>query len=490
MGRKSPLFMRFQSGYNMRFASLEELQKSNRIPTVSGGLSVLSFVASTLGLDLFASLTGKTDAQAKKDFLNRFGTLKTHGIANSLSEYVMYPDEPQGYITTVGLTGRKSFGYAGRGVDMFDRKKTYLPAIGESVERWAVANYDPHDSIRSSNANLKKPKLDIFSFAGFSEEKRRDSRFPLRITNDTIFRWVRGRSLIDGKKTYIPLQTISFVPSREKNREPLISFEITTGAAAGKTYEDAVLGGLFEVIERDAFMIHWLNQTTPDQIDLSTVPDVRVRKMIDIAHRYRLELYPLYLLTDAPAHTVACVCLDRSGIGPAVTIGMSTHLSLIEATYKSVAEVLATRSPSRRRVEQNKDEIPKKEDVGHLSRLFYWSRPEKIRDITPWISGVKKPFSTFPMYRDTGTSKEKLNYLLEFFKHEHYTVVAKEILPRRLRRKFKMTVVFVKVPEFQPLFVDERFACTNGKRLIEVPKKFNWNMRTPGGTCTEPHPFL
>jgi ribosomal protein S12 methylthiotransferase accessory factor len=482
----------------MKYALIKDLLQNRPktdFSTTGAGLSVLSYIASALSIDLFAAVKDSPEESAREDFLSRFARLKQYGIATETGEYPMYPDEPQGFITTVKLSQRRSFGYAGRGVDMFERAATYMPAIGESVERWATAFFvpPPREVIETSYAELKKPKVDIFSFAGFSEEKRREKPFghSLVFSADTVFEWVPARSLLDNSEVYVPLQTVSFAPMRRKEgREPLIAPAITTGAAAGGTHTDAVLGGLLEIIERDAFMIHWLNQTTPDRIDLSTVPDERVRRLIDVAARYRLELYPLHLRTDAPAHTVACVCIDRSGVGPAVTIGMSAHLSLAEAIYKGVGEVLATRSPSRRRVEQNKSGIPDKAHAGHLSRLFYWSPLEKIHDISPWISGPIKPFHTFPKYKEDGTTKEKLVNLLEFFRKEQYVVVVKEILPKHLQRKFGMTVVFVKVPEFQPLFVDEPFACTRGKRLTDIPKKLNMKTRTPGGSCTEPHPFL
>jgi len=66
-------------------------------------------------------------------------------------------------------------------------------------------------------------------------------------------------------------------------------------------------------------------------------------------------------------------------------------------------------------------------------------------------------------------------------------VIYVDLTPSNLKNK-KIYVVKVLVPEFQPLYLDERFPYWEGKRLKEIPQKLRF---IPCKNINKfPHPFL
>jgi ribosomal protein S12 methylthiotransferase accessory factor len=63
-------------------------------------------------------------------------------------------------------------------------------------------------------------------------------------------------------------------PFREQG-EQTIGPSISTGQAAAASTEAALLGGLCEVIERDAFSIAWLNRLSMPEVQIDSDPVLR-----------------------------------------------------------------------------------------------------------------------------------------------------------------------------------------------------------------------
>ncbi|MBI1999077.1 MAG: YcaO-like family protein [Parcubacteria group bacterium] len=441
------------------------------------------------------------DAPDRWRFEERFRTLKASGIATSFRfQKYGYPDEPRGFITHIDISGaeEKQLGYSGAGLDIFDRNKTFLPALGEAVERWALNTVPAQKTLkRSSFGALGDAALDIFSFAGFSDEQRRKGhpRFHLSFTKDTPFAWTRGFSLTQKKPLWLPLQLVSLkyahdLPAPQKE-EPLLAPIISTGAAAGPDLASAILNGILEVIERDAFMVYWLNSLAPERIDIATIPDERFKKMRTIAERYNLEAYLMDLRTDTPVHTLCAVLLDRTGIGPGVVLSSATSADFKEAAYKSLSNALTARAARRKLYDIYRDIVPEKaEDLRYRSRLVFWCMPEHISRIEFFLAGAVKTYDELTWahpFRTHGTPHRDLTHLMQFFFKEKYEVAYAEILPEALKRRTGMCVVSVKIPAFQPVYLDESLPAFSGARLREVPSKIG---RKPAERVnTFPHPF-
>jgi len=432
-------------------------------------------------------------------------TLKKVGIVRSFVDVdLLYPDEPRGHIIRIVINGRGGIGYKGSGRNMLDKQKAVQAAVGEGVERWSLSNYHPssRECIESSFKNLRHKKLDIFSIAGFSDtlRKKDHSEFNLYFDETTPFRWVKAHSLTDDEIIYVPLQLVSFRRCYEMSKkhggkhpdpEPLLAPMTSNGAAAGKTLEEAVLHGLLEVVERDAFIIHWLNTITPERIDINTIPDERVQALATIAERYNLEAYLIYLRTDVPVHTVMCMLLDKTGIGPAVYIDAKSGFQLSELVCAILSSALASRQGGRKFMDLNMPLFHFKNhtSIKHKERLLYWYQKERIQNVLFWTRGDAKNYTDFPNYAASMKSTaEQIAALLAFFKKQKYAVFYKEILRESIKKKLNgMTAVMVKAPQLQPLHLDESLPAFAGARIREVPRKMGIMPRAHPNTF--PHPF-
>lgn len=434
--------------------------------------------------------------------------LKDLGFVSSFYEYKQeYSDEPNGRTMFVRLAGSKRLGYVGRGSDITDRKKIVWPALGEAVERYSLQHFttSPINILKSSIKDLNRPKVDVLAMAGFSTEERtrRHPDFNLSLNADSVLGWVAANKVLTGEEIWAPMQLFSFdyliknagligegddTIARE-DKEPLLRAPISTGAAAGQTLDQAILSGLLEIIERDAFIIYWLNQMVAKRINLKSFQEERFSTLLKIAEEYKLEPYALYLQTDAPVHTVCSIVIDRTGFGPAVLVGASSGFDLGDVTYKAFSESLSNRDPMRGFMERNLDRLDKGSKniyhMDHEGRILHWFQSSAIKDIEHFISGKEVSASSLPYYE---ASSKPLNSLVGFMHEKDYTVIFKDITSPVLKSIIEgVKVAMVVVPEMQPLYLEESLRETGGRRLQEIPELLGKSI--DASFCNIPHPF-
>jgi ribosomal protein S12 methylthiotransferase accessory factor len=266
----------------------------------------------------------------------------------------------------------------------------------------------------------------------------------------------------------------------------------SSGAAAHVTLESAVLNGLLEAIERDAFMISWVNRLPPPLIDPESVKDERLLKVFGDLRRYGLEWSLLLLPSDIPVYTVCCVIKDRNGAGPAVSLGADSEFKFEDAALSAITEALAVHSSVRLNREKYAREgkgLPQDPiTLGRDERLLWWSTPEKINDIAFFADAGRKIGSDeLPSYPNPKTAREKLDFLVKILKQKNLDVSYAEILERGRAEKLNLRVVMTVVPGLQPLHLVERFPYFWGERMSAVPKLFGYEPAKEPNRL--PHPF-
>lgn len=141
----------------------------------------------------------------------------------------------------------------------------------------------------------------------------------------------------------MPAQLV-YVPYSYQHDEPLLRFPISTGAATGVSLDDALYRGICEVVERDAFMITYLNKIVSPQVNLFSIKDKTIYDIANIFKRYKLELVILNLTTDLQIPVFAAVTLDRTGLGPAVSVGLKAGFNIKETIIGAIEESLMVRT--------------------------------------------------------------------------------------------------------------------------------------------------
>ena len=412
-----------------------------------------------------------------------------------------YPDEPPFHVALVKNKFnddiKRGFGYDGTGFSFFSKDRALWAGIGEAIERRSISHFSPEkgDYLDSTLEKLGSDALTIdpVAFPGISPEIRRAEGYPnhrLAFSQKDKFRFVRGYSVTDEKLIWIPLQLVSF-RHHQDFEEPLLRSIVSSGAATHITKEKALLGGILELIERDAFMISWLNELSPEYLELDE-NDSELKEVVSLFKRYRIEYHAVRLSTDfAGVHVVVGIAIDRSGVGPAVCIGASAKFDLKEAILAAFTEMAASRYFIRMAYETAKKEkidlnFPNRKEIGRDERLLYWCVPERIPKIDFFLKGVRHPFREYAK-SSTLSTKQQLIALIEQFREKKLELAYVETTPPSARKELGLTTLFITAPQLQPLFLKEYPKHTWGERLFSVPKKLGLSPRQKA--FTEIHPF-
>src|SRR5436190_3960649 len=194
------------------------------------------------------------------------------GIVRGLSETLAAPGE----LRLVGIgcelaDGGPTIGTpleSYTGSEHWSRDLAEAAAIGEALERYS-GSYVPHERIIVTSASeLGGAAVDPERFALFSHAQYRDPAFPFRrFERDMAVGWVEGFSVPGGARAYLPAQLVFMPWQRRDGEEVRVGHATSSGLACGATLEEAILTGLLELVERDAFMLAWHNRLSLPLLD-------------------------------------------------------------------------------------------------------------------------------------------------------------------------------------------------------------------------------
>jgi ribosomal protein S12 methylthiotransferase accessory factor len=226
----------------------------------------------------------------------------------------------------------------GTGGSYYDLEGACARAVYESLERYAASFSEANGLLlaeaRSGGPFLWGDKLPLY--ADFQYEQ---PGFPFRrLRDDSKIHWCEGRSLVSGKLWYAPacLIPVPFYPMTEdENLGPTTS----VGMSAADSWPRACLTSLFEVCEREAFMILWMNRLSMPRLVPApgSALEVELRTLLAGTNA---KLTFVNMTSDLGVPTVLAV-LERPLFGkPLVTMGASAKTTLAQAARKATLEAL------------------------------------------------------------------------------------------------------------------------------------------------------
>jgi ribosomal protein S12 methylthiotransferase accessory factor len=130
---------------------------------------------------------------------------------------------------------------------------------------------------------------------------------------DTAYRWVPAYSWRQKREVLVPEQIVYYdLPLEAAEPAERFVIETSNGCALGSSYAEAALFGLFEVIERDAYLTSWYGRFAPVRLDLADYPDRYVQALVARMEGVGLEVHLFDIGVGLPVPTVACVAIDPS----------------------------------------------------------------------------------------------------------------------------------------------------------------------------------
>lgn len=373
------------------------------------------------------------------------------------------------------------------------RDEALAATIGEALERYCSNFYNREEFIVSSYEDLSHKAVAPRNFILFSEQQYAEAAFPFQpLTEASRVAWAWSYSLVHGTPTLVPA-CFAYLPYTFLKGEAIIGPSISTGLACASTLEEAILSGIYECIERDAFTIMWLNRLAMPVVDITDadVPAGRLfREKFALSH---IKYCVCDITSDIGIPTFYTLAIGDSTLGRLVCVGSASRLEAQMAIQKTLVETAQAR-PYLRYVLRKKgdwqcgDAFSNVQSFDDHARL-YSSMPELI----PKVQFVEQPPTRFLgrlPNRSTGTITGDIEICVSALASKGFDVLVVDLTTRDVAA-MGFRVARVLIPGLQPLHGDHRFRFLGGKRLYQIPRTLGYTEQdtTEQQLWPWPHPF-
>ena len=336
--------------------------------------------------------------------------------------------------------------YGGKGITKDHAKAS---AMMEGFERYSAERQDIDETIIASLSEIEE-------FGEYINPKSLNlpKEFEKKDISDLSLEWSKSIDLISNREYYIPTNAI-YHPYISKDDSQSLFKSNTNGLASGNILEEAILHGIFEVIERDAWSIFELTHKNYAQIDISSIENEII---IDIIEKFESEGIKIKLMdftADIKIPTIAASADDTitkdAGL---LTLGMGTHLDPEVAILRALTEVAQSRATQINGAREDTVRADFAREAGYermkrINKFYFRDEEEQIK-----LSDIENK-STSSITRD-----------IEIVKDELVSNDIQKILYSNLTRpELDVSVVRVVIPEMELYTIDPSRA---GYRFLKV----------------------
>lgn len=361
-----------------------------------------------------------------------------------------------------------------------------VAAMGEAVERHCACSFDRDDLIAGTCRELADAAVSPDLLRLYSREQIEGfgPRRPAYFDDSSRIRWVWGHSLTARRPRLVPASLV-YLNYRPAADEAHIGLNASTGLAAGATREEAILSGLLEIVERDAFTIAWMHRRPGRRVE---VDDEALRQILRTrlwADRPGVDVKIFDLTTDVPIPVLFLMMRRRAECGPVVCLGAASRMSPAQAARKCVQEAA-----------QN---FPLLRDL--LAREKHWQPAPDFSNVTTFdyhfLTYVRQPALVAPAFeffdactdrvalsrmpdRSTGRVLGDIEACIASLRARGHEVIAVDVTSPEVAG-VGFSVVRVIVPGLVPLHGNHRRPFLGVRRLSDAA--------VHAGLNPFPHPF-
>lgn len=379
------------------------------------------------------------------------------------------------------------------GTAALTRERALAAAIGESVERYCAAIYDDSSLVLELYRDIASDALDPRTFPLGSEAEYQHLDCPLRhFSDDTPLAWVHGEILGSERRILVPACMV-YLAYPYLDRTDYIFQPFSTGLACGNTLEEAILRALYEVIERDAFTITWLNRLPVPAIDLADLQGSEISALLQKLTAWGNQVQLHDITTDVQIPTILALSINTSGKSPAFTVATATRLNPEEAALKSLEELAMTRLYAKQltRAHPTFKHSQDYRDITELDQhVLLYTQPDMLPTVTFLTSpATKRYLQDIPNHSNADIAEDIRFCLQQLHMHGLEAIVVDLTSPDIAA--IGLHVVRILVPGMQPLNADHRMRYLGGRRLYEVPRVLGYTNcdTTEAQLNPYPHPF-
>ena len=336
--------------------------------------------------------------------------------------------------------------YGGKGITKDHAKAS---AMMEGFERYSADKQDC-DEVIVANINEISEKGDYIDPISLNLPKdfRKENLEAMQLE------WSLAKDIISDEEFYIPTNAIYHPYLHDNNVQSLFKSN-TNGLASGNVLEEAILHGMLEVIERDAWSIFELTHKNYAQIDLDSIESETVNDIIEKFESKGIKIKLMDFTADVKIPTIAASADDTvtkdAGL---LTLGMGTHLDPEVAILRALTEVAQSRATQINGAREDTVRADFAREAGYermkrINKFYFKDEEEKIK-----LSDIENK-STSSITKD-----------IEIVKNELMANDIEKILYVDLTRpELDVSVVRVIIPEMELFALDPSRA---GYRFLKV----------------------
>ncbi|PWC85514.1 hypothetical protein TSH100_15300 [Azospirillum sp. TSH100] len=358
--------------------------------------------------------------------------------------------------------------------------------IGESLERYGGSIYDEEELPLCTAGELGDTARLADDLILFSDASYGLDGMPYRpYDSNRPRRWAEGWNRLTGEAIHLPAQVVLFDYVEADSWERLLP-PCSSGLGSGTTLEQAALAALCEVVERDAFMVHWLLRRRPTRLPKSQIEAaLRDPALAPLLDSPALNLHVMQLDTDIGIPVILAAI--KSASRNIVAFGASCKLSPMQAVRKAVLEALhcwfgAYDHRVKKLPDMTKDRI-----VGFLDHAAYYYNEDHFSNVAFLLDGETRELE-WDGDCEAAAGKpagEQLDAVARKLASLGYVSCLFDLSPVDVR-ELGFRVVRAIIPGLHPLYSGP-WIVDQDTRLRRVGKFLGLNPDTP--LNREPHPF-
>ncbi|MFD8794688.1 TOMM precursor leader peptide-binding protein [Streptomyces vinaceus] len=338
-------------------------------------------------------------------------------------------------------------------------------AFLEGLERYAGTHRRTGGSLlTASYEELGERALDPAECGFYAPGTYRDDPLVSPFDPRRPIPWVYGHSLREDRPVLVPARLVHYSAGRAADN---FVFECSNGCAIGSCVEEALLGALLELVERDAFLLAWYAGLPLTEIDLDSVPGPAVRKMADRAALQGYEVHAFDNRIDLAVPVVTGLAVRRDGGPGTFAFGAGAALDPVAAVEAALSEVLTYIPHLPRQVAERRGELEAMAaDFRLVRHLKDHAQLYGLPAMAPYVRPYTEPASIRPveaLYRPgprparspgggpgTGDLRDDLLYCVrELTEAGHDVIVVDQTTPEQLR--IGLRTVCAVVPGLLPI---------------------------------------
>jgi len=224
----------------------------------------------------------------------------------------------------------ETWNFGGKGLSDLQSK---VSMMAESIERSCATRVQNPELVRASLRELGDEALDPAPFGAV----------PIIGGLDAVQEWGYARSIMSGDSRLLHAGLLLHP------FEPFV--DVTpckatfNGLSNGNGFHEALLHGLYELVERDAWVLFQALRPPVSAIDLDIAIPERLAEIIHWFERRNAELLLMDLSTDMPGHTFGALLFDRGfPAAPVLPMISGTHCDPVIALSRVLTEICQARA--------------------------------------------------------------------------------------------------------------------------------------------------